>query len=200
MKIINKRTIYFVDDEEAIRNVAFDTLTSVGYETKCFKDGIECLDILGSENCNLLITDVKMPGMDGLTLLKQTSQQTPWVPVLVITGYGDVAMAVQAMKLGAIDFIEKPLNRETFLDKIKEIFDKSSGNKFYPGDKLTSAESNILQMILQGYSNKEIANTLNRSIRTIEMHRSHIMQKFGANNIVDLIKKASKLSFENNFS
>ena len=193
MKTLNKRMLYFVDDEQAIRDVANNTLVSVGYDVKCFKDGNECLEVLGSENCNLLITDVKMPGMDGITLLKKATKQAPWIPVLVITGYGDVTMAVQAMKLGAVDFIEKPLNREPFLDKIREIFDDTKLNKHYPGDNLTASETNILKMILQGFSNKEIASTLKRSIRTIEMHRSHIMQKFGANNIVDLIKRASKM-------
>ena len=195
MKTKTKFSLYFVDDEEAIRKVASTTLKSVGYDVKCFENGDECLSMLGSENCNLLITDVKMPGMDGLELLQKARQCAPWIPVLVITGYGDVSMAVRALKLGASDFIEKPFERNILLKKIRDIIEESSLSDITAGDNLTKSEMHILKMILEGYSNKEMATTMNRSVRTIEMHRSHIMQKFGVNNIVDLVKRASNLQF-----
>lgn len=195
MKTGNKLSIYFVDDEEAIRKVAYNTLRSVGYEVQCFKNGLECIPVLGTEDCNLLITDVKMSGMDGLELLEKAKAKAPWIPVLVITGYGDIPMAVRALKLGAADFIEKPLERTIFLSKIREIIDDSPMNAISAGDNLTRSEMQILKMILDGYSNRQMAATMNRSVRTIEMHRSHIMQKFGVSNIVDLVKRAAKIDF-----
>ena len=196
MELCNGQSIYFVDDEEGIRKVTSSTLSSVGYNVRCFSNGHECLNVLGSENCNLLITDVKMPGMDGLTLLEKSREITPWVPVLIITGYADIAMAVRAMKSGAADFIEKPFEREGFLKKIRSILDRETFNDCAVGDNLTRSEMKILKMILDGHSNKEMAAATKRSVRTIEMHRSHIMQKFGVSNIVDLVKRTSQMELE----
>ncbi|MEJ2650121.1 MAG: LuxR C-terminal-related transcriptional regulator [Sedimentisphaerales bacterium] len=115
------------------------------------------------------------------------------MPVIIITGYGDIPLAVESLKSGALDFIEKPLEQETFLRKVEAILQKSSTFKKYLGKPLTRSESQILKYVIDGKSNREIAQELHRSVRTIEVHRSRIMQKFGVENLVDLIKRAAAM-------
>ena len=113
--------VFFVDDDAGIRKLIAEELEGINCRVSCFSDGAECLDQLSKQNCSLLITDVKMPGMNGLTLLSRARREAPWVSVMVITGFGDVSMAVRALKLGAVDFVEKPLDRKAFLHKVRTI-------------------------------------------------------------------------------
>ena len=190
-----KITIYFVDDEAAIRKAAKLALSDSGYDAECFASGEDCLHRLQCDGCDLLVTDVKMPDMDGFSLLEKILSIAPWTPVIMITGYGDISMAVQAMKLGAVDFIEKPFDRESFLDRIASVLEHKTTKDAHQGNNLTKAEMPILKMMLDGLENKEIAEITNRSIRTIEMHRGNIMNKFGAKNIVELVRKAAQITF-----
>ena len=184
------KNIFFVDDEPKLRQVIKETLEQLNLEVSCFSNGTECLERLGSHTCDLLITDVKMPEMNGIELMIQAKRIAPWVPVLVITGYGDIPMAVKAVKAGAIDFIEKPLEKETFLLKVKSILKEHTSIHRPKGKPLTKNETGILKLIIEGKSNREIALILHRSIRTVEVHRSRVMQKLDADNLVDLIKTA----------
>jgi FixJ family two-component response regulator len=189
----NQYSVFFVDDEPRIRTIVSDELKSLGYKITCFASADDCLQQLPEQKCHLLITDVKMPGMDGLTLLNKVKHIAPWVPVMVITGYGDVPMAVKAIRSGAIDFIEKPLDREFFLHKVKTFLKRNSFDDSHLAEPLTKTEIKVLKMVLQGMGNKQIAYKLKRSLRTVELHRNHIMRKFGADNVVDLVKKAAFL-------
>lgn len=186
----DNKHIFFVDDEPKLRQVIKETLEQLNLEVSCFSSGAECLERLGSCICDLLITDVKMPEMDGIELMIQTKRIAPWIPVLVITGYGDIPMAVKAVKTGAVDFIEKPLEKETFLLKVKSILKEHTLAHPPSGKPLTKNETGVLKLIIEGKSNREIAQLLHRSIRTVEVHRSRVMQKLGADNLVDLIKTA----------
>jgi len=197
MKTKIKQNIFFVDDEVGIRRVVMDAFKKLEYEVVCFANAADCLEQLPQKDCHLLITDVRMPKMDGLTLLSAAKRVAPWVPVMVITGYGDIPMAVRALKLGAVDFIEKPLVRKTFLEKVKnvleqDVFADSSGRQ-----ALTKTEKKVLKLVLDGKTNKEIANIRKRSKRTIEVHRASIMRKFNVDNVVELVKKAALLDLEN---
>ncbi len=183
--------VFFVDDEPKVCEVISETLEQLDLKVTCFAGGNECLEQLESHGCDLLITDLKMPEMDGLELMKKAKSLAPWMPVIVITGYGDIPMAVKTVKSGAVDFIEKPLEKETFLRKVQSILQKSSSFNKYIGRPLTKSESQIFKHVIDGKSNREIARELHRSIRTIEVHRSRIMQKFGVESLVDLIKKAA---------
>ena len=184
--------VFFVDDDAGIRKLIAEELEEIDCKVSCFSNGTDCLEQLDKENCNLLITDVKMPGMDGLTLLSRARRVAPWVSVIVITGFGDIPMAIRALKLGAADFIEKPLDRKTFLNKVKSILQQDDFDGIPTcHHTLTKTEKKILKLILEGKANKEIAYILNRAMRTVERHRSDIMNKFGVDNIVDLIKKAA---------
>ena len=190
---INKQKIFFVDDEPTVRKAVVMTLERLGYNVTCFPDANECLENLQKQNCDLLITDVKMPGMDGIELVQKTKRLKPWLPVLVVTGYGDIPMAIRAVKAGALDFIEKPLKSKTLADIIKATLKQNSFESLLKGKSLTKTEIIILRMILQGKTNREIANTLHRSIRTVEDHRLHIMRKLNVENVVDLVKRAAAM-------
>jgi two-component system response regulator TtrR len=198
MKIKTKQyDVFFVDDDAGIRKIIAEELQNIGCRVHSFANAQDCLDMLPKQNCNLLITDVKMPYMDGLTLLSKVKRTAPWVSVMVITGFGDIPMSVRAIKLGAADFIEKPLDRKAFLHKVKTILEQSDFTDAPANQSLTKTEKKVLTLILEGKANKEIAFKLNRSLRTVERHRSRIMQKFAVDNIVDLIKKVSPSNTEN---
>ena len=189
--------VFFVDDDAGIRKLISEELRGINCNVSCFSNGAKCLERLSEQNCNLLITDVKMPGMDGLTLLGRAKRIAPWVSVMVISGFGDIPMSVRALKSGAIDFVTKPLDRKGFLRKVKAILRGDDFIDTVAGGILTKTEKKVLKLILEGKSNKETAYRLNRALRTVELHRSHIMQKFRADNIVDLVKKAIAWDFDN---
>jgi len=117
-------------------------------------------------------------------------QQLPWLPVLIVTGYGDVAAAVRAMKAGAADFIEKPLDRDRFIHAVQVLLEQNSGYAALEECALTKTEMKILYLILEGKNNREIATMLHRSPRTIEVHRGHVMQKMGATSVIELLRRA----------
>jgi len=194
-----KKRIFFVDDEPQIRKIVQRTIERHGYDVICFEDGMSCLDELSVGDCDLLITDVNMPGFDGIELLKKVKKIRPLLDVLIVTGYGDIPMAVRAVKNGAYDFIEKPLDRGRLIPVIQNIFSNDGGSENIfsndggselRGKKLTKMEKKVLKFIISGKSNKEIAGVLHRSVRTIEDHRNHIMHKFDAKNAVELVKTA----------
>jgi two-component system response regulator FixJ len=192
-----EKHIFFLDDEPTICKVVKETLEDSKFKVSCFGNPIECLAQMRSKKCDLLITDLKMPEKDGIELLMDVKHLAPWVPVLMITGYGDVPTAVKAIKAGAVDFIEKPLEKKSFVRKIKSILKKSISTHSDLGTALTRAEKKILQLVIDGKSNKEIAIMLHRSARTIEVHRAHIMHKLGVNNLVDLVKRVAHMGLIN---
>jgi two-component system response regulator FixJ len=188
-----ERCIFFVDDEPSLRRAIRKTLEYLGPKVNCFASAADCLERLRCKKCDLLITDVKMPDMDGIELLTETKRIAPWMPVLIITGYADVPMAVRALKAGALDFIEKPLNRESFLSAVEFALQRSTSPDRLLGKALTRVELRTLQLILDGRSNREIAQMFHRSLRTIEVHRSRLMRKVGAGNVVSLVRRAAAL-------
>jgi len=185
--------IVFVDDKPKVRTVVRKTLERIGADVHCFACAEDCLAKLDSLPCDLLITDVMMPGMNGVELLKEVRRQRPSLPVLVVTGFGDVPMAVRAMKAGAADFIEKPLDRGAFLRTVETLVKESPGFRasISISYDLTRAEMSILRLLLEGKNNREIAAATYRSPRTVEVHRSHIMKKMKAGNVVELVRRAA---------
>ena len=143
----------------------------------------------------MLITDVRMPGMDGIELLKKAKRVVPWLQVLVITGYGDVKMAVRAMKAGASDFIEKPLDRTGFLSVVESILEKEASTRALLDVVLTPTEIKVLRFILDGKSNREIAIIRHRNVRTIEFHRRNIYSKLEVKNLLDLIRRVAEMGW-----
>jgi FixJ family two-component response regulator len=188
MTNINKQHVFFVDDEPKVRKIVGRTLEQTGLKVSYFARATECLKQLHSQKCDLLITDVKMPEMDGIELLTKVKRIIPSLPVLVITGYGDIKMAVKALKAGASDFIEKPLDRQSFLSAVESVLNQNTQTHPLVGKVLTKTELRVLRLMLDGKSNKEIASLLHRSTRTIEDHRSHIMRKLGAYDLMHLVR------------
>jgi len=132
-----------------------------------------------------------MPVKDGIELLIEARSIFPWLPVLIITSYADVPLAVKALKAGATDFAEKPLDWDRFLATVQSILSEADISDALVGKPLTRTETIVLRLILEGRSNKEIAHILSRSTRTIEVHRSNIMHKLNVDNVVELVKRAA---------
>jgi FixJ family two-component response regulator len=185
--------VVFVDDEPSVCSAVAKTLKRVGMNVRCFGRADDCLEHLAAEPCDLLITDVKMPDKDGIELLDEVQERLPWLPVLLVTGYGDVDMAVRAMKAGASDFITKPLDRDTFLIAVQSLLERSAGQVALEEYGLTRAETKVLYLILDGRNTREIATALHRSPRTVEVHRRHVMQKLGAANVIEFLRRAADM-------
>lgn len=190
---MKRAQVVFVDDEPKVCSAVSRTLACEGLDVQCFQRAADCLAHLTRESCDLLVTDVKMPGKDGMQLLCDVKKHLPWLPVLVVTGYGDVPLAVRAMRAGAADFLEKPLDRDTFLRVVRCLLKRSPRLNALEKCALTRAEMRVLYMILDGKNNREVAAALHRSPRTIEVHRGHVMQKLGAGNIIELLHRAADL-------
>jgi len=187
----NLQHIFFVDNEPTVCKAVCESLELHGINVTGFTSGQDCLKQLDSQRCDLLITDLKMPEMDGIELIVKAKHLVPWLPVLMISGYGDIPATVTAMNAGAIDFIEKPLETKTFLQKIESVLQQNHDKNNLMNNSLTKTEIEILKMIIKGDSSKKIAYLLNRSTRTAEAHRTSIMKKFGAENVADLIRRAA---------
>lgn len=190
--------VFVVDDDECIRAAVCAILKRARYGCTCFPDVGGCLEELRSqshdlaEGCDLLLTDVKMPGKGGLDLLHEVRATFPWIPVIMMTAYGSIPMSVQAVKSGAFDFIEKPVEEAKLLSVVESALMKAAElHDQLVGKPLTRTERIVLCLILEGISNKRIAYILDRSERTIEVHRSRVMRKLGVDNLVDLVKKST---------
>ena len=189
--------VFIVDDEPKMLDVFRETLGSLGVEVTCFVRAAKCYERLRTHRCDLLITDLKMPEMDGTELLANVKRHTPWVSVLVMTGDTDTSTAVRTIKAEAVDLIQKPPDRENLLRTVKSILEKSALINAYAIKPLTWTETKLLRLILDGNDSKEIAHLLNLTVRTIEVHRTYVMQKLGFNNLIDLIIWATRLGLVN---
>lgn len=190
----NAANIFFVDDDDTVNRVVSETLEHFHCKVTCFTDAADCIDQLHGGKCDLLITDLRLPGMDGIELLRRVRLLVPWVPVVILTGYGDVPTAVECIKAGAVDFIEKPLEKGHLIGKVKSVLQENGdGAKIPPGGPLTWAEKRVIKLVVDGRSSKDIARLLNRSKRTVEVHRANAMRKLGAENLIDLVKRASDI-------
>jgi two-component system response regulator FixJ len=183
--------VVFVDDEPKVCDVVRKTLERAGVNVQCFSGADDCLAHLAEKRCDLLVTDVKMPGKDGLELLREARRQLPWLPVVVVTGYGDVPTAVRALRSGAVDFLEKPLDREVLLGVVQTQLERNAPQSTLFDLALTKTEMKVLRLILDGRNNRHIAVALHRSPRTVEVHRSNLMRKLGVSNIVELLRRAA---------
>jgi FixJ family two-component response regulator len=188
-----KASIFVVDDDSCIRDLVSLTLESSGYKCTCFDNADSCLAEIPNQKCDLLMTDVRMPEKGGIELLIEVKRKVPWMPVLVMTSYAEIPTSVKAVKAGAFNFIEKPLDGEMLLEAVETALKENDLSNILRGKLLTKTEAVILNLILQGRSNKGIAHILHRSVRTIEDHRNHIMRKLDVDNVVDLVKRATAM-------
>jgi two-component system response regulator FixJ len=196
---LNKQepTVFVVDDDEAMRESLTWLIESVGLKVESFASADEFLRSYYPGQSGCLLLDVRMPGMSGLELQTHLREQQLTVPVIIITGHGDVPMAVRAMKAGAVDFIEKPFNDEQLLESIRNalaIDDRLRDTQSFKAEvasrlsQLTPRESEVMEMVTAGKSNKEIANLLNVSAKTVEAHRAKVMEKMQASSLAELVR------------
>jgi two-component system response regulator FixJ len=188
-----KPIVCVVDDEVAVHKTVMRLLRGFKVQVITFTSPQEFLTYFSDHNCHLLIVDFKMPEMDGLELLQKVKAMAPWLQTIMITGFGDVPLAVKALKMGACDFLEKPLEREVFLASVKKLLEQLSNMNELIGQPLSKKERHILTLTLSGQSSREIADQLDRSTRTIELHRQHIMYKMGVKNTIGLFRRANAM-------
>ncbi len=197
--IPKKGTVYVVDDDEAVRDSLQWLLEGKDYRVRSFESAESFLSRFDPREVACLIADIRMSGMSGMELQDRLIERQSPLPIVFITGHGDVPMAVESMKKGALDFIQKPFNEnqllqlvETMLDKARDVFAvfQQAASRDALLSKLTSREAQVLERIVAGRLNKQIADDLGISIKTVEAHRANIMEKLNANTVADLLKVA----------
>jgi FixJ family two-component response regulator len=200
MSQANANEIIIVDDDPAVRDALSVVFTLEGYHVTSFGDGQSLLTAARARTPSCIILDVHMPGRSGLDILKELNAQDYGAPIFIISGQGDIPMAVDAIKNGALDFIEKPFNADTVVTRVREALEAWSRRRetggssdlmslTFPGrEMLTPREREVLAQIAGGASNKEAGRHLGISPRTIEVHRARIMEKLGAKNAADLVR------------
>jgi FixJ family two-component response regulator len=199
-KLHSRGEIFVVDDDPAVRETLSLILSAGGYQVICFADGAALLSVARTRYPSCILLDVHIPGKSGLDILKELQAEDYPAPIFIISGQGDIGMAVDAIKSGALDFIEKPFKGSelvTRLDDAIGAFERrqaeDTASKFsslnFPGrEPLTRREREVLEQFASGASNKEAGRQLGISPRTIEDHRANVMRKLGARNAADLIR------------
>ncbi|AZZ90946.1 response regulator [Hahella sp. KA22] len=196
MNVMNQ-IVYVVEDDEAVRDSLLLLLRAEGYSTKGYSSAQSFLEEEVADLNGCLVLDIRMPGMTGMELHKKLLELGCALPVIFVTGHGDVAMAVEAMKLGAVDFVQKPYREEDLLEKVKGALAMDAEQKEALRHKeklrqkiesLTPRELEIMEMMIEGNANKVIAIELNISQRTVEIHRSRVMQKMGTHSLAQLVQ------------
>ena len=195
--------VHVVDDEEAVRNSLAFLLTTSGYAARTHASATEFFGIAPSIRNGCLITDLRMPDMDGVELLRRLREANAMLPAIVVTGHGDVQMAVEAMKNGALDFIEKPFSEEVLLESIKNVVElaatkvRSEAALEATRERLASLserESQVLKGVVAGQPNKAIAIDLGISPRTVEVYRASLMAKMNARSLPDRVHSLGRMS------
>ena len=193
--------VYIVDDDEAMRDSLKWLLESRGLKVELYASSEAFLAALNNEFRGCLVLDVRMPGMSGIDLYSRLQARASTLPVIFITGHGDVPMAVSALKKGAADFIEKPFNDQSMVRLIQSWLkqDRAASAKRAERasleqslERLTQREREVLNLIVAGKLNKQIADDLDISIKTVEVHRSRVMEKMGANSVAELVQRVLK--------
>lgn len=195
----SKRVVHVIDDEETIRKAVGFTLRTAGFAVETYGSGVDFLKIADEAERGSIVLDMHMPDMNGLQVQAALTQMDISMPVVMLTGNGDIALAVQAMKAGAVDFLAKPIERALLLDAIDRAFariDTAEGRALEEAeacrqvDLLTPRERDVLEGLAQGLPNKTIAYDLGISSRTVEVHRASIMSKLGVRTLAETLRSA----------
>ena len=192
-----KPTVYIVDDDDGMRRALSALMSTVGYNAVAFERPDEFLRKLDSNQHGCVVLDVRMPGMSGLEVQQQLNRNGSMLPVILMTGHGDIPMAVQAMKDGAFDFLQKPFRDQDLLDRINSALKQDAENRAIVerhadlkrrSESLTPREREVMAMVVDGRANKVIAIDLGLSERTVEIHRANVMEKMDARSVAHLVK------------
>ncbi|MFV2089204.1 MAG: response regulator transcription factor [Pseudomonadales bacterium] len=190
-------TVFVIDDDEPVRDAIGLLLDTVDITHESFGSAQDFLAGYDSHRTGCLVLDIRMPGMSGLELQDHLKEKQDPIPIIFITGHGDIPMAVEAMKKGAIDFIRKPFRDQELLDRIHDAMSQDAENRDHYADleavrshagELTPREKEVFARVAEGQANKVVAIDLEISERTVEIHRSQVMQKMRARNLADLVK------------
>jgi two-component system, LuxR family, response regulator FixJ len=189
--------VYVVDDDEAMRDALTLLLSSVGYFSKAYPGAGEFLDDYDPKQHACLLADIRMPGMSGLEMQEELRQRSIEIPIIFITGHGDIPMAVEAMKAGAVDFLQKPFRDQDVLDRINDALQRDTDRRDTARqtsvvrerlESLTPREHEVMKRVVAGQANKVIALDLGVSQRTVEIHRARVMRKMGARSLAELVR------------
>jgi len=189
--------VFIVDDDEAVRDSLRLLLKSVGLNPVTLASAHEFLEVYDPDQPGCVVLDVRMPQMSGLEVQEQLNLRGAIVPVIFITGHGDIPMAVEAMQAGAFDFLQKPFRDQDLIDRIQRALAKDRANRDYLSQRgqvrerlesLTPREREVLTLVIAGRQNKIMAADLGVSQRTVEIHRSRVMEKMGATSLAQLVR------------
>jgi two-component system, LuxR family, response regulator FixJ len=195
--------VYVVDDDDGMRRALDTLLSTVGYRTVVFSNPSDFLAKFNVDLPGCLVLDIRMPSMSGLEVQQHLNRVGSMLPVIFITGHGDVPMAVQAMKEGAFEFIQKPFRDQDILDRINHAMKQDGENRstvarhsevLHRLESLTARERQVMDLVVDGAANKVIAIDLDLSERTVEIHRAKVMEKMGARSVAHLVKMHITLS------
>lgn len=196
--------IFLVDDDAAVRDATSLLLKTAGYQVIAFSSAEAFIDAYQPAHPACLVSDIQMPEIDGLELQKELIDRQIDIPIIFLTGHGDIAMSVKAMKTGAVDFLEKPIDDATLLARVAEAIEQDSRQQHEMGrradvvaryQRLTPREKEVANLVISGYSNKQIARELGISHRTVEIHRTHLMEKMQADSLPELVTLTSDACF-----
>ena len=190
-------TVFIIDDDEAYRDSVQELVTSVGLAAQTFRSSLEFLETFDPERAGCLVLDVRMAHMSGTALQARLKEMGARIPIVFISGHGDIAMAVNAIKEGAVDFVQKPYREQQLLDAINAALRRDAAERVVApvpnalADRLatlTAREREVMELALKGLSSKAIANKLSISYRTVEQHRSRLLEKFGVGSMTELLR------------
>ena len=193
-------TVFIVDDDRAMRDALSQLLENAGLLVVPYADGPAFLAGCGEDCAGCIVLDVAMPGMSGLQVQAALMERGVQIPILFLTGHGDIPMTVKAVQAGAMDFLEKPIRGDVLLERVRRALaldaerrraERESRETQQRHRRLSPREREVMALVVSGLSSKQIAKKLDLSPRTIEVHRIHVMQKMGAENVVDLVNMAA---------
>jgi len=193
--VTEQREICIVDDDADVRESLEMLLRRSGYRVKVFGSAHAFLEAGPGPDCSCVLADVRMPEMDGLALQREINRRWPALPVVIMTGHGDIQMAVQAMRAGAVDFLEKPFEKQALIEAIARAQRPSRAEALsrQPSQSvtdLTDREREVFELLVEGHQNKMIAHRMGISVRTVEVHRARVMAKLRVHNLPELVKLA----------